>query len=125
VRHGLARVLVFLFAAMPAVWGTCPRWLQAEPQVAAAAPAACPCCAPDPTPVRAPIKHCDGCPILDVRVASAPAPAPIVLPAIEAAPVVALVPAALAPRDVLLARPRTVDPSGGSPPLVGTVVMLI
>lgn len=136
-RSPLVRALLLLLALVPVAWGTCPRWIAGEACGATAradgghAPVArCPCCPPvedEPGtgPQRSSKTDPGNCPVIQLRFTVAPAPADVVVPAVDGVAVVAMVapsPAPVAPRFVLEPRDTT---GGAPPPRVGTVVLRI
>lgn len=127
-RSPLLRALLFLLAFVPVVWGTCPRWVVGETCGAPASPEArCPCC-PAPDPDGDPSEPFDSgsCPVIQLRHTLVVAPADVVVPPMDLAPVAVVVasPVALASAPARALAP--LDPSGGAPPpLVGTVVLVV
>lgn len=142
-RSPLVRALLFLLALVPVAWGTCPRWVAGQtcgaPVAAADAEggarevARCPCCPPrgdapadGPADGRRSPNDPGSCPVIQLRFTVAPAPADVVVPAVDLVAVVAVVDVArgvdAAPRCELAPRDTT---GGAPPPRVGTVVLRI
>src|SRR5262245_26652327 len=121
---------MLVLAAVPVAWGTCPEWVPGQRAgVGAAKGSCCPCCARKETTSNRSTsnrqRHCEWCPVLDVRQTASPAPAAVTLPAPDSvgSPVAATLALALVPAP--RTRPATGDPSGGSPPQPRTAVLLI
>lgn len=131
------RLLLYVLAALPVVWGNCPYWFGSEPCGAAKASGAvrpverrCPCCKRSGDAGRpaspAPAKpDCDDCPMTVARRGSTPVPPSIVLPEAAAGsflPLVAAIPPAGTPPVDGAARPPGAPPD---PRLLDTVVLTI
>ena len=136
------RLLLYVLAAVPAVWGNCPYWFAgggcgpaastARAQAGTRTRPACPCCrhtdnaSPRDGPA-APPPDCDDCPMTVARRGSMPVPPSVELPARELGAGTVVPDLPLAPPAGDVAASPWVRPPGAPPDprLLSTVVLTI